>query len=75
MKRIVCLLLALVLCAYLPCAAFAVSSPGSSAPTVPSTDNPKTGDTSMINIWVIVMILALLALIVAVVVFRKSKKD
>lgn len=75
MKRIICLLLALVLFAYIPCGAFAaVNSPGSSAPTVPG-ETPKTGDTSMINVWVIIMILALLALIVAVVLFVRSKKD
>ena len=68
MKRIVCMLLALVLSLYLPCTAFATSNP------YPSITTPQTGDASMIYTWVVVMVVALLALIVAVVMMRKSKK-
>lgn len=76
MKRIICMLLVLVLCMYLPCTAFAVSSPGQSgsAPTVPSTDNPKTGDSFAMYTWIIVMVLALLALVAVVIFYRKAMK-
>lgn len=97
MKRIICLLLALMFCMYLPMPAFATNSPGgggvapwycpvcgeynttshcTATPNCPGLPHstPQTGDTSMINVWVIVMIVALVALIVAVVLFRRTKK-
>ena len=93
MKRIICMLLALMVCMYLPMSAFAATnSPGSgwycdecgtwvpgngACPNGhfrPGTTTPPTGDTSMVNMWIIVMVIALLALVVAVVFFRRTKK-
>lgn len=92
MKRIICVLLALIFCMYLPVSALAATnSPGNgwqcpecnewatgnvcpNGHLRPGISTPQTGDTSMINIWVIVMIVALIALVVAIVLFRRSKK-
>ena len=95
MKRIICMLLVLVLCMYLPMPAFAAIGSITDEWTCdnghtgntgnvcehpdcgllrPGTEIPKTGDTSMVNMWMIIMIIALIALVVAVVFFRKSKK-
>lgn len=87
----ICMLLALVFCLYLPMPAFAATnSPGNNwtCPECnqgatgsvcpnghlrPGITTPQTGDTSLVNIWFIVMIVALIALVIAVVLFRKFK--
>lgn len=93
MKRIICMVLALLFCLYLPLPAFAATnSPSngwycdqckewvtgngacSNGHFRPGTSTPPTGDTSMVNMWIILMIVALVALVVAVVFFRRSKK-
>lgn len=72
MRRVICLLLVLAFCMYLPCTAFATQSPGDVAPDVPGTDDvPKTGDTSGMYLWLFVMLISLLALVVVSVCFRK----
>lgn len=67
MKKVICLLIALALCLSLPVAAFAeaVQSPGPVSPT---------GDTSPVGLWIAVMLVALVALIVTVIAFKKSGK-
>lgn len=77
MKSVICLLLALVFCMYLPCAAFAATnSPANdgAAPTVAGSI-PKTGDAFAMNTWIIIMVLALLGLVVAIMFFRKAQKN
>ena len=93
MKKVVCMILALLICMSVPMTALAATnSPSkgwfcdicnewvtgngacSNGHFRPGTNTPPTGDTSMINVWVIVMIVALVALVVAVVFFRRSKK-
>ena len=66
MKRIVSMLLALMVSLAMPVTAFATKAP--------SISTPQTGDASMIGTWIVVMVLALVALIVALVVMRKTKK-
>lgn len=81
MKRVLCLILVLVFCLSMACPAFATDSPGHGGdigggdqPAGPGTGtgvgNPKTGD--VIMMWVTVMLIALIALVAAVVVFRKK---
>ena len=76
MRKMISMLLVLVLCLYLPCTAFAVSSPGSdgSAPTTPPYSTPQTGDTFMPGLWLAVMLLALLAMVALVIGYRKISK-
>lgn len=76
MKKVISMLLVLALCLYLPCAAFAVSSPGSDgyAPSTPSQSTPQTGDTFMPGLWLAVMLLALLAMVALVIVYKKFAK-
>lgn len=93
MKKIICMLLALVFCLYLPMPAFAATnSPGNywtcsnghagqtggacgvCGVLRPGVTTPQTGDTSMVFLWVGVMVVALIALVMAVVMFRKVKK-
>lgn len=92
MKKIICLILALIVCMSIPMTALATQSPSkgwfcekcnewvtgggacSNGHYRPGTITPPTGDTSMINMWIIVMIIALAALCVAVVFFRRTKK-
>jgi len=78
MKRVICLLLVMVLCMYIPCIALAAApSPGESAPTEPTTPvGPPavTRDDSHIMLWVIIMLVALLAIVALVVAFRKFVK-
>lgn len=94
MKKIVCLVLALIVCLTIPMTALAATnSPSkgwfcqdcnewvtgngacSNGHTNPGGGvTPPTGDTSMINMWIIIMIVALAALCVAVVFFRRTKK-
>lgn len=74
MKNIICLLLVLVLCMYLPCTVFAaVISPGQdgTSPTIPDDGVPDTGDNASVGTWMFVMLLALLVLIAVLVCFRK----
>lgn len=73
MRRMICLLLALILCMSLPMAAFAAaSSPSNYAPV---TSNPKTGDVAQMELWIPVLIVSALALIAMVVVyFKKFRK-
>lgn len=72
MRRVICLMLALILCMSLPMAAFAAaSSPSNYAPS----SNPKTGDMAQMELWVPVLIASALALIAMVVVyFKKFRK-
>lgn len=92
MKRIICMLLVVIFCMYLPMPAFAATNSPSNGWTCsecnqwatggvcpnghlrPGITTPQTGDASMINIWLVVMIVALIALVAAVVLFRKNKK-
>ena len=78
MKRVICLLLVMVLCMYIPCVALAATpSPGESAPTEPSTPSgppSETRDNSHVMLWVIIMVVALLAIVALVVAFRKFVK-
>lgn len=75
MRRVICFMLVLAFCLSLSCTAFATavsSAADSGTPShVPSYSgsNPKTGD--MIMHWGIIMVLALAALIVVVVCYRK----
>ena len=72
MRRMITFLLLVAFCLSLACPAFAaVSSPGESGPTqTPSGDSPKTGDTIMM--WVAIMVVALAALAVLWVIYRKK---
>lgn len=73
MRRVICLLLALILCLAMPMTAFANSVAQSGKPAV--TSNPKTGDTAMMELWVPVLIVSALALLaVAVIYFKKIRK-
>ena len=99
MKKVICVLLALMFCLYMPVTALAATNSAGQSGVAPwycsvcgklnTTSNvcnqtvgctgmahntPQTGDTSMINMWFVVMIIALVALVVAVVFFRRSKK-
>ena len=75
MRRAICFMLVLAFCLSLSCTAFAApvsSAADSGTPSrVPSYSgsNPKTGD--MIMRWVIIMVLALVALIAVAVCYRK----
>lgn len=76
MRSIICVILALVLCMSLALPAFAtqVSSAADSGtpaarPSVSTTGNPKTGD--MIMMWVMIMLIAMVALAAVVVCYRK----
>lgn len=77
MRRMICLLLALMLCMALPMAVFAangsVAQSGTPATTVGS--NPKTGDMAQMELWVPILIASALALVAMVVVyFKKFRK-
>lgn len=66
MKKFMSLLLVLVLCVSLPVTAVAsVQSPGGNAPT---------GDTSGIEIWSLVLIIALIAMVTVTVLYKKTQK-
>ena len=76
MRKVICLILALVFCMSLALPAFAtrVSSAADSGtpsyyPIISATGNPKTGD--MIMMWVIMMLVAVVALAAVVVCYRK----
>ena len=73
MRRVICLMLALMLCLSLPMAAFAaVPSPGNYAPV---GSNPKTGDVAQMELWIPVLIASALALMaMAAVYFKKFRK-
>lgn len=73
MRKVLSLLLVLALCACLPLTAFAaVSSPPD---TAPSTDGPaQTGDPMELGLWIAVMIIALLAVVIVTVFYRKGLK-
>lgn len=78
MRSIICLMLVLVVCMYLPCTAFAaVISPGQdgTAPTFPGGDVPDTGDQAALGTWLLVLLLALLALLAVIVCYRKFIKQ
>ena len=75
MRRMICFLLILAFCLSLACPAFAaVKSPGEDGPSHrPSKwwgDNPKTGD--IILFWVLIMVVAIVALGVMYVIYRKK---
>lgn len=80
MKQVVSILLVLALCIGMPLCAFAAeSSPGESAPIVPTdpTGDPSvdTGDAAGIEMWIIIMIIALLAMVMTTVFYTKSQKN
>lgn len=74
MRRAISFLLLVVFCLSLACPAFAaVDSPGEHGPIKWPTfsgDNPKTGD--IIMMWAVIMVVALAALIVLFVVYRRK---
>ena len=74
MRRMISFLLILAFCLSLACPAFAaVDSPGEQGPVKKPVwwgDNPKTGD--IIMMWVAVMVIALAALAVRYVIYRKK---
>jgi hypothetical protein len=78
MKRVICLLLVLILCTYIPMSVMAATpSPGPSAPTEPSNPNVppvETRDNSHVILWAVIMVVALLAIIALVIAFRKFVK-
>ena len=66
MKKFISLLLVLILCVSLSVSAFAaVQSPGGNAPT---------GDTSGIEAWSLVLIVALVAMVAVTVLYKKTQK-
>lgn len=74
MRRMICFLLVIAVCMSMACPVFAATN--SAADTgkpsqLPSSigGNPRTGD--MIMTWVFIMILALLALVVVYLCYRK----
>lgn len=78
MKRVICLLLVLILCMYIPVSVMAATpSPGESAPTEPTTPSgppSETRDTSHVVLWAVIMVVALLAIVALVISFRKFVK-
>ena len=74
MRRFICLMLALLLCVAMPMTALAATaSPGNYAPG--GWDNPKTGDTAMMELWVPVLVISAIALaVVALIYFKKIRK-
>ena len=78
MRRMICLLLALMLCMALPMAAFAANNSSvaqSGTPAVTVGSNPKTGDMAQMELWVPILIASALALVAMVVVyFKKFRK-
>lgn len=78
MKRVICLVLALILCMMLPMSAFAAtkSPEGGKAPVYTGSDNPKTGDINNMEIWVPILVISAIALVVlAVIYFKKFRKS
>lgn len=73
MRSIICVILVMVLCMSMAMPAFAVdkaSVADSGKPSAtPSGTNPKTGD--IIMMWVVIMLVALLALGVVIFCYRK----
>lgn len=71
MRKIICMLLIVAFCVSMACPVFAATkSPASNnKPSYNSDNNPKTGD--MIMTYVIVMLIALLALVAVAVLYRK----
>ena len=78
MKRVICLLLVLILCMYIPMSVMAAApSPGESAPTEPTSPSgppSETRDNNHVMVWVIIMVVALLAIIALAIAFRKFVK-
>lgn len=74
MRRMICFLLVLVFSLSLACPVFATNSPGSGGTPsyTPPASTPKTGD--QIMMYVIIMVIALLALVAVVVLSRKAFK-
>ena len=72
MRRMICFALVLMMSLALACPVLATNSPNGDAPYTPPTDIPKTGD--QIMMYVIVMVVALLALVAVVVLSRKMFK-
>ena len=73
MRKVLCLILAIVLCACMPLTAFAaVESPPD---TAPSTDGPsQTGDSMDLGLWIAIMVIALVAIVIVTLFYRKSMK-
>lgn len=78
MKRIICMVLALILCMMLPMTAFAATASvaeSGKAPVYTGSDVPKTGDVNRMDIWVPVLVISALALVVLLVIyFKKFRK-
>lgn len=71
MKKVISLLLVLTLILSLSCAAFATSSPGQGG-DAPVT--PGTGDPSNVTLWIVLLVLAVIAIAVLTVVYNKFLK-
>jgi hypothetical protein len=67
MKKIVSLILALALIVCLPCAA-------SAAANSPGNDAPVTGDSTMVGLWLLIMVCAMVAIVVTAVVYHQNAK-
>lgn len=71
MRRMICFALVLMMSLSLACPVLAATNSPSNTPTyTPPTDIPKTGD--QIMMYVIIMVIALLALMAVVVLSRKA---
>ena len=66
MRRIICMLLALILCLAIPMAAFAAGTPSI------GNESPKTGDMANMELWVPMLIASALALVSLMVVYVKK---
>lgn len=69
MRRVICFILVLAMCLSMATTVFATSAANSPTNNAPTSSNPRTGD--MIMRWAFIMVLALLALCVMFVLYRK----
>ena len=72
MRRMICFALVMLMSLSLACPVLATNSPSNTPTYTPPADIPKTGD--QIMTYVIIMLIALLALAAVVVLSRKAFK-